>query len=228
MPYFFLPSCPPVLGHVRNPCDNVAKDTEWVAIDFGTKSTMVAVLNGNYTKMIPVGMQVEEAFNAESRAKDYENPTILQFDDIRTFLTAYRHVDSSPETRFDDIPVGGDAESNFEEDLQKNKQSNLWKYLISLKQWTNDPNRVNWVIDEQGGAKNHQPWKLQFNADAKDALDPVEIYAYYIGLALNNMRNSKIYLKYLLSYSATYFPATIDYKNPKILDYIKSWIFAGK
>ena len=34
--------------------------------------------------------------------------------------------------------------------------------------------------------------------------DPIEIYAYYIGLYINNMHTKHIYLKYLLSFPVTY------------------------
>lgn len=195
--------------YARNPQTDTAAEDEWAAIDFGTRSTMVAVWQGNGVHMRRVGMQGEEQiFETGSDGRSpYENPTILRFIDIDAFLSAYRAQPGRPETKFDQIPVSTEAQVDFVSKIISQRDlplDQIRQFQDQLKQWMDDPARSIY-------AKYKNEWReLKYSDLDADAPDPVEIYAYYIGLYLNNMLQGKIYLKYLLSFSATYFKGNLD------------------
>ena len=184
----------------RDPRGDVASDANLVAIDFGTRSTTVAIFDGqggNIT-VIPMGRFSE-------RQDAFENPTILKFCDIRKFMEAYRGKEFQPDTEFNDLVVSQQALQDYEsaDDTQNGK--NMLQYLQHLKQWAGRPNRGLLIQDQHGELVRLGAHTLEEEADG---LNPIELYAYYIGLYINNMHQGRIYLKYLLSYSATYLPAS--------------------
>lgn len=182
----------------RDPREDVASDSNLVAIDFGTKSTIVAIFDGrggNIT-VIPMGRfsDIPDAF---------ENPTILKFCHIEKFLRDYRSKEFQPDTEFNDLVVSHQALHDYEgvENAQNGK--NMLQYLQHLKQWAGSPGRSLVIQDQCGTVVRLDARAMEGGADT---LNPVELYAYYIGLYINNMHQGRIYLKYLLSYSATYLP----------------------
>lgn len=193
--------------YARDPRLNIAADGEWAAVDFGTRSTMVAVWYKNGVHMRRVGMQGEEQVLNEMDSRSlYENPTILRFQDIDSFLAAYRGTShySRPETKFKQISVSNETQSQFTNLLTSGSDPDTRQFQEQIKQWTNDPDRSMYLWYQND-------WQeLKYSAMDAGAPDPVEIYAYYIGLYLNNLLQGKIYLKYLLSYSATYFKGNLD------------------
>ncbi|MDE6203086.1 MAG: hypothetical protein K2G19_06365 [Lachnospiraceae bacterium] len=181
--------------YARNPKEDVVFGTEQAAIDFGTKSTTVAVLDINgEIAMIPVG-----AMNNWGAA-DFENPTIMEFKDIRQFMKDYQKAEFRPDTKFDHISVSHPALADYGKPAEQTGIQ-MRQYMNHLKQWVNNPNSLLDVTDSKG-----EKIKLEYDgfAQLEPALNPIEIYAYYIGRNINNMHHQKIYLKYLLSYTATY------------------------
>lgn len=68
-----------------------------------------------------------------------------------------------------------------------------------MKQWAHEKDRRLLLKDRKGVV-----WKLDpYLTLADDAFDPIEIYAYYLGLYINNMRHG-IYLDYILSFPVNY------------------------
>lgn len=183
--------------YARNPVEDAAPGAVWAAIDFGTKSTVAAVFDeGGDITMIPVGEMSKEAA-AEEEA--FENPTIMKFcEDIMRFVKAYEKTEYRPDTKFADVSVSHPALLDYE---QKSKDKNMYQYLNHLKQWVNQPGSILEAVDLKG-----QEIKLKCDSfgQMEGALDPIEIYAYYVGRNINNMHQGRIYLKYLLSYSSTY------------------------
>ena len=189
--------------YARNPLDDVASDAEVVAIDFGTRSTTVAVFDskGNFS-LLPVGLRSKSIVKEE----DYENPTILKFQDIEKFSADYQASNSSPDTDFNDIPASYAAQEDFNK-FDNMSSKNMLQYMDQIKQWANDPRRRLYIYDSRSGKKDlfsYDQLCTDIGVFSDGVLDPIEIYAYYIGLSINNMHSGKIYLKYLLSYSATY------------------------
>lgn len=152
-----------------------------VAIDFGTKSTTAAYMdeNGIY-RLLSIGGDED----AESLEK-YENPTIVEFRHKENFLNAYNVLDHRPFTEKNDIGVAHEAQKN----AVGVKGNDLYRFFSQLKQ-----------------KLNFRDFKEDFSLESFTNctdLNPIEIYAYYIGHCINNMQNG-VFLKYFLSYPIKY------------------------
>jgi len=165
-----------------------------VAIDFGTKSTVV-VYQKDRENILPMRISGEK-LNREVRNTDYENPTVIEFRDIDKFLKGYKAKIGRPDTKWEDITVSHNAFRNLVEG------TNELSIISNIKQWCASKNE-NIVIVDRKGKEILLPPYLELNEKSKDYLDPVEIYAYYIGSYINNMING-IYLEYYLSFPVTY------------------------
>ena len=172
----------------RDPKNDISDSV--VGIDFGTKSTVVYYLDSNSEILpVPVG-------DAKSSNRRYENPTVLHFISLEKFLKDYISASGRPETEWKDLTAAHTAQRQYDGDSSKNNSS----YLSHLKQWTsgNEDLRIRAVKD--GKLKDLK----KFSEIKEDDFNPIEIYAYYIGLYINNMRNTKsIYFDYYLSYPVT-------------------------
>ena len=165
-----------------------------VAIDFGTKNTVV-VYQKDRENILPMRISGEK-LNREVRNTDYENPTVIEFRDIDKFLKDYNAKVGRPETKWQNITVSHNAFRNLVEGTDE------LSIISDIKQWCASKNE-NIVIVDRKGKEILLPPYLELNEKSKDYLDPVEIYAYYIGSYINNMING-IYLEYYLSFPVTY------------------------
>ena len=167
-----------------------------VAIDFGTKSTVV-VYQKDSENILPMRISGDK-LNREVRNADYENPTVIEFRDIEKFLKDYKAKVGRPDTKWEDITVSHTAFGNLTE-----VSSEYFDSIISdIKQWTASKNQSIVIVDRKEKEILLSPY-LELNEKRKDYLDPVELYAYYIGSYINNMING-IYLEYYLSFPVTY------------------------
>ena len=167
-----------------------------VAIDFGTKSTVV-VYQKDSENILPMRISGDK-LNREVRNTDYENPTVIEFRDINNFLKDYKAKNGRPNTKWQDITVSHTAFGNLTE-----VSSEYFDSIISdIKQWAASKNQKIILLDRKEKEILLPPY-LELNEKSKDYLDPVEIYAYYIGSYINNMING-IYLEYYLSFPVTY------------------------
>ena len=167
-----------------------------VAIDFGTKSTVV-VYQKDSENILPMRISGDK-LNREVRNTDYENPTVIEFRDINKFLKDYKVKVGRPDTKWEDITVSHTAFGNLTEVSSEHFDS----IISDIKQWTASKNQKIVVVDRKGKEILLPPY-LELNEKSKDYLDPVELYAYYIGSYINNMVNG-IYLEYYLSFPVTY------------------------
>ncbi|GAA8663381.1 hypothetical protein HpBT336_07840 [Helicobacter pylori] len=155
----------------------------FVAIDFGTKSTTASYIdeNGRYC-LLSIGGDVD----TESLEK-YENPTIVEFRNKEKFLKDYNALSHRPFTEHDDMEVVHEAQKYFTDA----KGNDLYRFFSELKQWAGADEKQNFrdLVED---------FSLESFAHCTD-LNPIEIYAYYIGRCINNMQNG-VFLKYFLSY----------------------------
>ena len=93
----------------RDPADDVSSGI--VAIDFGTSRTVV-VYENEYSQILPLKVG-SGTFRGGFNASDYENPTVIQFIDIETFLTAYYWREGRPLTKWSDVKVSHAAFDNM-------------------------------------------------------------------------------------------------------------------
>lgn len=166
-----------------------------IGIDFGTKSTVVTYLEDT-NQILPLRIGTGE-LDREARETDYENPTVMEFTNIDAFLKAYQEREGKPDTRWDDLDVSHTAAANWKtnEDSDENAA-----FLGELKQWAGTEGKRLHIRDKKGHEKTLLPYTTLQEGD----FDPIELYAYYIGLYLNNQRRGKVYMRYLLSFPVTY------------------------
>lgn len=177
----------------RNPVIDV-NHNGIVAIDFGTKSTVVVYQKDNdisYIKRIGAG-----DLEKEVGGKDYENPTVLEFRDLNSFLRDYKLKDGRPETKWETLTTSYTAFNR----LLGGSSQDYYSIFSDLKQWAGKGKKVK-IKDKTG-----KSWDLpQFkDLDLEKDINPIEIYAYYIGLGINNMHGDGIFIDYILSFPVKY------------------------
>lgn len=164
-----------------------------VGIDFGTKSTVV-VRQDDTSAIIPIRIGAGD-LSAELRENDYENPTIIECTDLDAFMKKYCEQAGRPETSCDDFFVSYDAYTDY----RSCAPNEFYAYYADLKQWANHEKENVVIWDKQKNEYRFGPYSLK---DDK-IINPIELYAYYIGMYINNMRNG-IYMKYLMSFPVGY------------------------
>ena len=184
----------------RNPVADIRRDGI-IGIDFGTKSTIVSCKDGGRTKLLRVGIG---QLRKKVKAEHYENPTVMEFVDLDKFISDYTLENGRPHTSINDLTVSHKA-ANSMKDCEKSDL--FYSFFYDIKQWCGDSNRYKQIkiIDQNKKERILPPY-----LDIQDGeFDPVEIYAYLLGLFINNMR-SGIYMNYFLSFPVTYEKAVKD------------------
>ena len=167
-----------------------------VGIDFGTKSTVV-VYQKDKTTIMPMRISGGK-LNKKVEDTDYENPTVIEFRNIKNFLEKYNEKDGRPNTKWEDIMVSHTAFTN----LTKGPSEYFGSIISDIKQWTIKENEK-LVLKDRTETEYTLPSYLDLDENDENYIDPVELYAYYIGSYINTMTNG-IYLEYLLSFPVTY------------------------
>ena len=163
------------------------------AIDFGTKSTVV-VYHDRKSSLLRIGASDQWA---EPRMEDYENPTALHIIDYNRFMEDYHSKEGRPPTRWEDMTVSHHAAEKI---YQKDIHADVYYSVFNeLKQWANATGRRQLLQDGKGKKIELKPYTTLEDGD----FDPIEIYAYYLGLYINNMQHG-ICIKYYLSFPVNY------------------------
>lgn len=173
----------------RDPKNDI-KDGGIVAIDFGTKSTVVAIQTQNEkTSLVRIA---GGSYKKNVEKSQFENPTIMEFIDIESFEKAYNESKGRPFTKWDDLKISYAANSSF---IGGSKF-----VLEGLKQWAGNKDEKLVIYDKKWKRIDLKPY-----IDVEeDEFDPIEYYAYYIGSYINNMFTGNIFTKYLLSFPIKY------------------------
>ncbi|NYR12378.1 molecular chaperone DnaK [Pseudoalteromonas sp. MIP2626] len=164
-----------------------------VAIDFGTKSTVVVYQKDN-VNIHPMRVGTGD-LRTDIQAHHYENPTIMEFRDLDAFISAYGAKANKPYTRWQDLTISHTAKNAME----GTESSQFNTFLDEIKQWAGDKNRKLKVVGQKGRVIDLPPF-LELGTDD---FNPIEIYAYYLGLYINNLNNG-IFMEYILSFPVTY------------------------
>lgn len=178
----------------RNPiCD--INENGVIAIDFGTKSTVV-VYQSDIEHSLPMGIG-DGNLSKEPSPRRYENPTVMHFVDLESFLSDYASEKGRPKTKWENLTISHTAMEQFKD----SKSEEYYEYLHEIKQWAGQR-------EKQFRIQSHdrQSYILPAFLDlGDDDWNPIEFYAYYIGLYINNMRKGHgIFLDYYLSFPVTY------------------------
>lgn len=175
----------------RNPKSSINDGV--VAIDFGTKSTVVVYQKDN-VNIHPMRVGTGD-LRTDIQAHHYENPTIMEFRDLDAFISAYSEKANKPYTRWQDLTISHTAKNAME----GTESSQFNTFLDEIKQWAGDKNRKLKVVGQKGKVIDLPPF-LELGTDD---FNPIEIYAYYLGLYINNLNNG-IFMEYILSFPVTY------------------------
>lgn len=182
----------------RNPNKDTVR-SGIVAIDFGTKNTVAGFIDDNSNKQL---IRIGTANIKRSEAKnDYENPTIMQFVDLQSFWDDYCSSKNRPLTNWNDLPISYNAQGGFE----NANDNDFYSFFAKLKQWAGKDKQ-----EEKEAIKDLNKYERVMKplVDYEDGeINPIEIYAYYIGRYINTMEKG-IYLHYLLSYPVEYSKAS--------------------
>lgn len=187
---------------------------EWVAIDFGTSSTVVAVTNANGGKeLLRIGVK---DFYEAPKPTDYENPTVLEFLDLEKFLENWNQQVYRPSLNWDWVHVAHVALNAFYDNANDPRMVN--SVMLYLKRWALESERVNIHILDQKAQRElclaplqeENPvlgQRLQPRGDAP--LDVIELYAWFLGMVIN-WRKRGLYRKYALTFPVKYDQQTRD------------------
>ncbi len=194
--------------NARNPALDVKKYT--VGIDFGTSSTVVAIDRNGHHELLRIGLK---DFFATTEAKHYENPTVLEFVDYPEFLKVWQSQIYRPDTSWSEhIRCAHEAQHNF-----RNNDSNpevVSSVLIKMKQWalrnqtqkqklTDQVNRHEFELSalEQRNPVSGQMFTLN---DINKNFDPIELYAWFLGMTINWRGRNEIFTKYYMTFPVDY------------------------
>ena len=178
----------------RNPAIDIHEDG-LIGIDFGTKSTIVSKQDGREkTNLLRVGTG---QLNKKAVSSHYENPTIMEFINLAKFISDYHTRCGRPETSIDDLRVSHTANTDLK---SCTRSDDFYSFFYDIKQWCGDTERNIKIIDQKG-VERVLPAFVNLE---EDAFNPLELYAYYLGLYINNMHKKEIYLDYILSFPVTY------------------------
>lgn len=176
----------------RDPADDINHGI--VAIDFGTKSTVV-VYENDRLQILPLQVGSGE-YSQGVKAENYENPTVIQFLNIDSFVSAYNARAGRPHTKWNDVTVSHTAFDN----LTSSDSKHYYSFLTGLKHWCGSNDRLK-LKDRSENTYDLPPFLELLEND----VNPLEYYAYYLGLYINNMLQEKrLFLKYIMSFPVTY------------------------
>lgn len=171
----------------KNPIEFV--DPSPVAVDVGTTSTVAAIMNFD--------RDVKYLTLDGKQNENYENPTVIMYKDISSFEESYKKEQSLPRTNKEDILTAHPAQEEYTEYKENVKDS---MFFDRLKQWASDPECVVEIVDAKEELRTYKDY-MNFN---DTIIDPIEIYAYHLGLYINNLQKEKIFTTYHLSYTSTF------------------------
>lgn len=158
-----------------------------VSIDFGTKSTVVVVSDQTFGSLNTL------KFKTEHEDDDPLYPTILKFCNLEAFMECYQSKAGRPQTLWNDVSI----DDSEHESAGSDSALGIFR---SLKQWMLDTDSREAVLRQKGAPD--KPIILNEYGSDKNTVDPIELYAYYLGLHVNNNQNNKIFMRYRLSFSA--------------------------
>ena len=188
-PTDFLVARPPQLDVIMNGT---------CAIDFGTRSTVV-VCRDREARLLRIG---KGDYENEPMLQDYENPTAIELIDIEKFKQLYRAREGRPYTEWAQVTASHQAADAIFERQSSEGIAVYYSVFSELKRWTRDTANSPILKDRRGYIQEVKPYAETQPLDA-GGFDPIEIYAYYLGLYINNMHRN-IYLDYILSFPVGY------------------------
>ncbi len=179
-----------------------------VAIDFGTSSTTVARATGSGAgELLRIGVR---DFFAAPLPEHFENPTVLECLDYAQFHAAWTQDAYRPALDWDTMRAAHEAQDSLRTNPSDTRR--LACILPRLKRWAlrSDQQEPLRLSDMQGHEMHLPPHHARapvrgsaLTVSRDDPFDPIELYAWYLGMAINH-RDHGLFLKYYLSFPVKY------------------------
>jgi hypothetical protein len=196
----------------RNPALDVRHDA--IAIDFGTSSTVVAHDHNGRPELMRIGVK---DFWEKQQPAHYENPTVLEFIDFAAMLEAWQTTAYRPGVLWDQVRCSHEALHNWRHNesdpvvvssiLGKIKQWALRQQVDTRLRITDQKHRLE---HELAALAPRHPVKGQpLTVSADDPFDPIELYAWFLGMNIN-WRGRGLFLHYYMSFPVDYPQAVKD------------------
>lgn len=190
---------PPPEVKRRDPKLDVVKSI--VAIDVGASTTVVAERGDrSQAELVRIGPVGGVATSA-----DYETPSEVSFVDLSRTVKAWRDRVILPATRWDDVRVGFAAREQRKKagPDQLARAAATLTNLSMLRDRTdrNEGMKLRGLVDPEAQEVLKKPAPPVIDEDgigAHDPFDPIELFAYYVGLTINQ-RKRGIHLRYAVS-----------------------------
>ncbi|MDY0961976.1 hypothetical protein [Massilia sp. CFBP9026] len=178
-----------------------------VAIDFGTSSTVVACEEDGSKKLLRIGVQ--DYLQAPLPAH-YENPTVLEIVDLDAALSTWNDVAYRPPLNWDDVRSSHEALNSLR--ANESDPDVVSSILPKIKQWAlrEASDSRGRITDRKG--REHELAPLGLRAPVRgaalevgpgDDFDPVELYAWHLGMIIN-WRKRGIHLRYYMTFPVAY------------------------
>ena len=190
----------------RNPVEDVKA---WpVAIDFGTSSTVVAYAEQGRKKLLRIGVK---DFTSPVQQAHFENPTVLELVNLPAALQPWQSTAYRPRLQWGDLRCSHEALASLRDNegdtgvsasiLSKIKH---WALRESIDLRVKISDQVKKAEIELPPLTLRNPTKGQaLQVSSEDPFDPIEVYAYFLGLAIN-WRQRGIFLKYYMTFPVAY------------------------
>jgi hypothetical protein len=185
-----------------------------VAIDFGTSSTVVAYDDNGTHKLLRIGVT---DFLEAVKTAHYENPTVLEFVDFEAMRKPWCSEAYRPAVLWDDVRCSHEALHNFRNN--ETKPEVVASILTKIKQWAlREGNNTRLRVTDQAHRLEHELAALTLRQPVKgrplqvcdtDPFDPVELYAWFLGLTIN-WRGRGLFLRYYMTFPVAYENAVKD------------------
>lgn len=178
-----------------------------VAIDFGTSSTVVALVDEHGgRRLLRIGVR---DFYQPPCSADFENPTVLEIIDYAQLRAAWTAQAYRPPLDWNWLHAAHEAQASFRDN--PGDTAVLASILPRLKQWALRSVKETLRITDRQGREIELPPLTERNpvrgepmsADAGDAFDPIELYAWFLGMAIN-WRGRGLHFKYHLTFPVKY------------------------
>lgn len=179
-----------------------------VAIDFGTSSTVVAMDTASGAReLLRIGAR--DLYEAIKPAH-FENPTVLECLDFPAFACAWSAYAYRPPLNWNWMRATHEAQASLRDN--PGDTAILASILPRLKQWAlRDTEHRRVRLTDRQGHELELPQHTERNpvrgqalaVTSTDPFDPVELFAWYLGMAIN-WRGRGLFLKYYLSFPVKY------------------------
>ena len=187
----------------RNPIQEDILDN-YVAIDFGTSSTVVAYRN-RVGKKVLIMLGATNATTIKDK-NIFENPTLLKINDFKELQKNFNSTYHRPLTFWKDAIASHSVKEDIDKDLIVAKELN--QILANLKIWLNTND--NFTIRGEDVNGNEFEIIYDYEKNSFNTFDPIEYYAYLLGLLINNqsiktsINEYAIFTRYFLSFPVKY------------------------